>query len=69
MKTHLQLSIAIDLKERLRTLSEKSHIKIAGLVDMILRDHLPEYETRYERFLSTTPSPLTSVSIPKRTSQ
>lgn len=62
MKTQLQLSIATDLKERLRTLSEKSHIKMAGLVDIILRDHLQEYEARYERSLPSSPP----ADIPKR---
>lgn len=53
MKTHLQLSIAPDLKERLERLKEKSHITMAALIDMILREHLPEYEARYESLPTT----------------
>jgi hypothetical protein len=48
MKTHLQLSIAPDLKEKLERLKEKLHIIMAALIDIVLREHLPEYETRYE---------------------
>ncbi|MGH8511233.1 MAG: hypothetical protein ACREU8_07580, partial [Gammaproteobacteria bacterium] len=65
MKTHLQLSIATDLKERLKTLSEKSHIRIAALIDMILREHLPEFEARYEPPSSSPTS--SSVGIPEHT--
>lgn len=47
MKIPLQLSIDPELKQRLEKLKQKSHIPMAALIDIMLRDHLPEYEVKY----------------------
>ena len=47
MKTQLQLSIDTDLKQRLATLSGRSGVSIARLIDGLLREHLEQLEEKY----------------------
>ncbi|MGH9894855.1 MAG: hypothetical protein ACREA0_23320 [bacterium] len=47
MKISYQLSMDLDLKARLRKLSDRSGVPMAKLVNKILRDHLPDLERQY----------------------
>ncbi|MFH1561863.1 MAG: ribbon-helix-helix domain-containing protein [Nitrospirota bacterium] len=47
MKTTLQLSIDITIKERLKKLSDQTGIPIARIIQNILQGHLTEEELKY----------------------
>ena len=47
MKTQLQLSIDVELKQRLKSLKQRSWSAIAKAIHERLQEHLPELEGRY----------------------
>lgn len=62
MKTSLQLSIDIDLKNRLKNLSSQSEIPMAKIVQKFLEEHLDSEERKHNVQLplkgTTQPTPL-----------